>query len=56
MASDLAGLKNYWSEPQEQTFLQWEKWLQLFIVAIMAKLSISLTEITRTGGANEGQP
>ena len=47
VASALAGLNLYWSEPQEPPLLEWEKWLELITVAMMAKRSIYLSELTR---------
>ena len=49
-ASVLAGLNLYWSEHHKSPLLQWEKRLELFTVAKMAKQSISLSELTRTEG------
>ena len=32
--------------------MEWEKWFDLFTVAVMAKFSISVEELTRTGDAD----
>ena len=48
VALAIAGLKFYSSGPQEQSLLEWEIWIELFAVAMMAKHSVSLTELTRT--------
>ena len=50
VASALAGRNLYWSEPQDTPLLVWQKWLQLITVAMMAKRSISLSELTRVEG------
>ena len=50
IASAWAGLNLYWSEPHESLLVEWEKWLELFTVALMAKASVSLSRLTRTEG------
>ena len=51
VASALGGLNLYWSQPHESHLLDWKKWLELFTVAMMAKHSVSLSELTWTEGA-----
>ena len=51
VASALAGLKIYWSEPQEPYLLEWEKWLELLSASMIAKHSFSLPELTRVDGS-----
>ena len=38
IASALAGLNVHWSDPQEPPFLEWEKWIGIFTVAMMTKI------------------
>ena len=48
VASALARVSPHWSDPQEPALLEWEKCIEPFTVAVMAKYSISLTELTCT--------
>ena len=45
--SHLVGLPVYWHEANSTPTMDWDKWLDLFQVAVMAKFSISITELTR---------
>ena len=45
--SHLLGLPDYWHEANSTPTMDWDKWLDLFQVAVMAKFSISITELTR---------
>ena len=45
--SHLVGLPVYWHEASSTPTMDWDKWLDLFQVAVMAKFSISITELTR---------
>ena len=42
----IAGLSFYWQNATEQPILEWNQWISLFEVALMAKFSISVGEIT----------
>ena len=42
----IAGLSFYWKNAAEQPILEWDQWISLFEVALMAKFSISVEEIT----------
>ena len=50
VASELAGFNFYCSDPQDPPLLKREKWMELLTVAMMAKHSISLTDLTRLEG------
>ena len=50
VASALAVLNIYWSEFQQPPLVGWEKWLKLSSVAMMAKHSTSLSELTPSEG------
>ena len=45
--SHLVGLPVYWHEANSTPTMDWDKWLDLFQVPVMAKFSISITELTR---------
>ena len=45
--SHLVGLPVYWHEANSTPTMDWDKWLDLFQVVVMAKFSISITELTR---------
>ena len=49
-SSSIAGLPNYWQEATKPPELEWEKWMELFEVALMAKSNISVAELTKTTG------
>ena len=49
--SAVAGLIFCWSQLLEQTLLEWEQWLDLVTVGMIAKHSTLLTELTRTNGS-----
>ena len=42
----IAGLPSYWAESSKAPTLEWEKWIDLFEVALMAKNNISISELT----------
>ena len=46
-SSHLVGLPVFWSDATSNPAMDWDKWLDLFQVALMAKYSISITELTR---------
>ena len=46
-SSHLVGLPVFWNDPSINPTMDWDKWLDLFQVAKMAKYSISITELTR---------
>ena len=48
----LLGLPLFWSDNTISPLLEWERWLDLFAVAVMAKYSISIEELTRTPDAD----
>ena len=45
--SHLVRLPVNWHEANSTPTMNWDKWLDLFQVAVMAKFSISITELTR---------
>ena len=45
--SHLVGLPVYWHEANTSPTMDWDKWVDLFQVAVMAKFSISISELTR---------
>ena len=45
--SHLVELPVYWHEANSTPTMDWDTWLDLFQVAVMAKFSISITELTR---------
>ena len=47
--SPVPGLNYFWQEAEKEPSYDWEQWQQLFEVAVLARHSISVTEITRTG-------
>ena len=49
----IAGLSIYWSEADKSPVLDWEKCLDLFEVALMAKNNKSIAELTKTTGTKE---
>ena len=46
-SSHLVGLPVFWNDPSINPTMDWDKWLDLFQAAMMAKYSISITELTR---------
>ena len=48
----LPGLPLFWSDSTISPLLEWEQWFDLFAVAVMAKVSISIEELTRTTDEN----
>ena len=50
----LVGLPLFWHEASNSSSMEWEKWIDLFAVAMMAKHSISMNEWIRT--ADEVDP
>ena len=46
--SPVPGLNYFWQETEKEPSHDWEQWQQLFEVAVLARHSISVTEITRT--------
>ena len=53
-SSHLVGLPVFWSDTTINLAMDWDKWLDLFQIALMAKYSISITELTR-GNSTESQ-
>ena len=51
--SEIAGLPTYWADASKSPKLEWEKWIDLFEVALTAKNNISTTELTKTLGTKE---
>ena len=45
--SHLVGLPVYWHEANTSPTMDWDKWVDQFQVAVMAKFSISISELTR---------
>ena len=50
----LVGLPLFWNEASKCPSMEWEKWIDLIAVAMMAKYSISMNELTRS--ADERNP
>ena len=46
-SSHLVGLPVFWRDAVANPLMDWDKWCDLFQVAVMAKYSISVTELTR---------
>ena len=53
-SSHLVGIPVFWQEAAANPTMEWDKWLDLFQVAMMAKYSIYITELTRE--ANQQNP
>ena len=51
--SSIAGLPFYWQEATKPPELEWEKWSDLFEVALMAKSNISVAELIKTTGTKD---
>ena len=49
----IAGLPTYWQDASKNPTLEWEKWRDLFEVALMAKNNISIAELTKTGSKDK---
>ena len=45
----IAGLPTYCQDASKNHTLEWEKWRDLFEVALMAKNNMSIAELTKTG-------
>ena len=45
--SPLPGLSYFWQEAEKPPDYDWEQWVQLFEVAVLARHSISMTELLR---------
>ena len=52
-SSSIAGLPISWQEAAKPPELEWEKWIDLFEVALMAKSIISVVELTKTTGTKD---
>ena len=52
--SPAPGLNYFWQEAEKEPSYEWEQWQQLFEVAVLARHSIAVTEIT--GTADEQNP
>ena len=52
-SSSFAGLPIYWQEAAKPPELEWEKWMELFEVALRAKSNISVAELTKTTGIKD---
>ena len=50
----LPGLPLFWPHADKHPAMEWERWIDLFAAAVMAKHSISIDELTRT--VDEGHP
>ena len=48
----LPGLPLFWSDSTRSPLMEWERWFDLFALAVMAKYLISIEELTRTTDAN----
>ena len=45
--SPVPGLQYFWQEAEKPPTYEWEQWIQLFEVAVLARHSISVTELSR---------
>ena len=45
--SPVPGLNYFWQEAEKSPTYEWEQWIQLFEVAVLARHSISVSELTR---------
>ena len=52
-SSSIAKLPIYWQEVRKSPELEWEKTIDLFEVALMAKSNISVAELTKTTGTKD---
>ena len=52
-SSSIAELPIYWQEATKPPELEWEKWIDLFEVALKAKSNISIAELTKTTGTKD---
>ena len=51
--SALPGLPTFWEQSDQPPIMEWEKWWDLFCVAVMAKYSVEVPELLRrTTAAN----
>ena len=48
----LPGLPLFWYDPTKSPAMEWERWFDLSTLAVMAKYSISVEELTRTVDAD----
>ena len=44
----MVGLQLFWQETSKSPSMEWEKWIDLFAVAMMAKYPIAMSELTRS--------
>ena len=49
----IAGLPIYWQEATKTPEMEWEKWIDLFEIALMAKSNFSIAELTKTTGTKD---
>ena len=47
-SSDVAQFSPYWSDPQKKSSVEWRNCIDLFAVAMTAKLSIAISEVLGT--------
>ena len=45
--SPLPGLNYFWQDAEKPPGYEWEQWIQLFVVATLARHSISVSEVLR---------
>ena len=50
--SPVPGLHYFWQEADKTPSYEWEQWIQLFEVAVLARHSISVSELTREEDQN----
>ena len=55
-SSSIAGLPIYWQETTKPPELEWERWIDLFEVALMVKSNISIAELTKSTGTKDKSP
>ena len=53
-SSAVAGLPSYWNVAECPPKTEWEKWWDIFVMAVKVKYSIAVSELTRIG--TEQQP
>ena len=51
--SGISGLSIYWQDSKRQPPMEWDRWKDLFCMALMGKHSIQVQEILRTVGTEE---
>ena len=53
--SGISGLSTYWQDAKRQPPMDWDRWKDLFYMAVMGKHSIQIREIIRVIPADQNQ-